>query len=152
MDVIRSATNQLVNGPLRHKGKLRIGSKGNMRQQLIKAMHSSALGGQSGVLATYKRLRSLFYWPSMQTDIQRVVQECDTCQRNKIENIAPPGLLQPLLVPDHLWKHISMDFIEGLPKLEGKDIIMVVIDRFSNYVHFIPLLHPFNAARLLRSS
>lgn len=122
-----------------------------MRQQLIKAMHSSALGGHSGVLATYKRLRSLFYWPSMQSDIQRLVQECDTCQRNKTENIVPPGLLQLLSVPDHHWKHISMDFIEGLPKSEGKDTILVVIDMFNKYAHFIPLLHPFNTAHVAKA-
>ena len=30
-----------------------------------------------------------------------------------------------------------MDFINGLPKVEGKTSIMVVVDRFSNYATFI---------------
>lgn len=70
----RSATNQVVNGLLRHLDKLWIRSHGNMRQQLIKTMHASALGGHFGVLATYKRLTLLFYWPSMQSDIQKIIQ------------------------------------------------------------------------------
>lgn len=37
-----------------------------------------------------------------------------------------------------------MDFIEGLPKYQGKDVIMVVVDRFTKYSHFIPLSHPYN--------
>ena len=36
-----------------------------------------------------------------------------------------------------------MNFIEGLSKSEGKDIILVVVDRFIKYRHFIALSHSF---------
>jgi hypothetical protein len=44
-----------------------------------------------------------------------------------------------------VWDDISLDFIEGLPTSQGKDTIMVVVDRFSNSAHFLPLTHPFTA-------
>ena len=39
-----------------------------------------------------------------------------------------------------------MDFITGLPKSEGKSVIMVVVDIFTKYAHFFALSHPFKAS------
>jgi len=35
--------------------------------------------------------------------------------------------------------HISMDFITDLPESEGATIILMVVDRFINMAHFIPI-------------
>jgi hypothetical protein len=41
-----------------------------------------------------------------------------------------------------------MDFIEGLPKVGGKSVILTVVDRFSKYAHFIALGHPYTATSI----
>jgi hypothetical protein len=57
---------------------------------------------------------------------------CDICQLNKVEHVPSPGAeRQPIPVPDQAWCDISMDFLTGLPKSEGKEVILVVIDRFT---------------------
>lgn len=71
------------------------------------------------------------------------MSECPICQVSKSENVHSPGLLDPLEIPDLAWSHISMDFIEGLPKSRGKDVILVVVDRLTKYAHFISLSHPY---------
>jgi hypothetical protein len=60
-------------------------------------------------------------------------------------------VLQPLQVSSQVWADISMDFIEGLPKVGGKSVILTVVDRFSKYAHFIPLGHPYTAALVARA-
>ena len=72
-------------------------------------------------------------------------QNCDICQRNKSENVPYPGLLQAISKRKQSWPHISMDFIERLPKSQGYDTILVVIDRLTKFGHFIILTHPFKA-------
>jgi hypothetical protein len=68
------------------------------------------------------------------------------CQQAKPERVKYPGLLEPLRTPKKSWRDISMDFIEGIPKSTGYNCILVVVDRFSKYAHFVPLAHPFTAS------
>lgn len=75
--------------------------------------------------------------------MDKFVAECPVCQKNKGENCSYPGYLDPLQLPGMVWTHLSMDFIEGLPKSHGQDVIFVVVDRLSKFAHFIPLSHPF---------
>ncbi|KAH9762794.1 hypothetical protein KPL70_000939 [Citrus sinensis] len=116
-----------------------------LKQLIMSEAHGGTEGGHSGVRKTLDRVKRSFYWKRMQREICSFVAACDNCQRNKHENVLSPGLLQPLPIPEHNWTDISMDFIEGLPKSSGKQIIFVVVDRLSKYAHFMPLSHPYTA-------
>lgn len=61
------------------------------------------------------------------------------------EVAASPGLIQPLQVSDGVWTDICLDCIEGLPKCNGKEVILVVVDRLNKYEHFLPLSHSCTA-------
>jgi hypothetical protein len=73
------------------------------------------------------------------------------CQRNKSVHLHPAGLLQPLPVPSAVWSDISMDFMEGFPKVGGKSVILTVVDHFSKYAHFITLGHPYSATSVAKA-
>ena len=49
-----------------------------------------------------------------------------------------------------MWADISMDFIERLPKVGGKSVILTVVNCFSKYAHFIVLGHPYTASSVAR--
>ena len=78
--------------------------------------------------------------------MQEFVRSCLTCQQAKPDRSRLPRLLQPLPIPDRTWQIISVDFIEGLPVSGGLNCILMVVDTFSKYAHFIGLKHPFTAA------
>lgn len=139
---------ELSDGILRYKGKLYVGSSNGVRRQIMEALHSSSVGGHSGQRGSWHRISSIFYWPEMKQEVRRFVQACDSCQRNKAEHVQHPGLLQPLPMPRQAWTHISMDFIERLPISQNLDTILVVVDRFTKYSHFLPLAHPFSAKQV----
>jgi len=108
-------------------------------------LHTSPLGGQSGFLKTYHKVKKDFFWDGLKSYIQKFVAELLVCQQNKVETIKTLGLLQPLSIPSQHWEELSMDFITGLTKFEGKSVIMVVVDKLSKYAHFCALSHPFKA-------
>lgn len=62
-------------------------------------------------------------WPGIKKHVKTMVAECDVYQKNHYEAIYPPGLLQPIYIPNGAWEDISMDFIERLPKSHGKSVI-----------------------------
>lgn len=75
----------------------------------------------------------------MEHDIRKYRSECDKCQRTKAPRHAKHGLLHPLELAYKPWTHSSTDFIIDLPESKGATIILVVLDRFTKMVHFIPI-------------
>ncbi|XP_061993693.1 uncharacterized protein LOC133711607 [Rosa rugosa] len=136
----------ITNSQLMYKGKIFVPTHDNWRDKILAEFHNGLNGGHAGRQRTFKRITRSFAWPGLHKDVKTFVACCHICQQNHYETINPPGLLQPNVIPEQAWTNISMDFIEGLPSSAGKTVIMVVIDRFTKYAHFIALNHPYTAA------
>jgi hypothetical protein len=127
----------------KYKGRLVIGQDQTLQTKLLSALHKSAIEGHSGIRATYQRIKKLFYWPGLKKAVESFVSQCSTCQRSKHENCKYPRLLDPLPRPNMAWSHITINFIEALPKSQGNEVILVAVDKFTKYAHFISLSHPY---------
>ncbi|KAE8655617.1 hypothetical protein F3Y22_tig00117021pilonHSYRG00031 [Hibiscus syriacus] len=85
----------------------------------------SLMGGHASITRTFQRLAANFYWKGMRKEVRQFVIECEVCQRMKSVSLAPAGLLQPLPILDKIFEDISLDFIGGLPKSNGKETILI---------------------------
>ncbi|KAK8934132.1 hypothetical protein KSP39_PZI014431 [Platanthera zijinensis] len=136
----------LIGGRLFHRGRLVLSTSAASIPRLLAEFHSTPSGGHAGAFRTYRRLAASLYWPNMLRQVKAYVAACLPCQKAKYEAMFPGGLLQPLPIPERIWEDIAMDFITRLPRSNGFDCILVVVDRLTKYGHFIPLRHPYTAA------
>jgi hypothetical protein len=120
-----------------------------LKKKILTAVHDSPLAGHQGFFKTYRQIRERFSWKGLKQDVMRHASECVTCQQNKSEHALPAGLLQPLPIPEQKWESISMDFITGLPKVQGKDCIYVVVDRLTKFAHFYSIPIEYNAVQVV---
>jgi len=119
-----------------HKARLCVPA--TERLNLIKEVHDSAHeSAHAGWERTLAALRDRFYWPRMRSDVTDYVRTCDPCQKIKHDRGSGTGFLHPLEIPTYPFDHLSLDFITGLPSSNDKDAILVVVDKFTKYAHFI---------------
>lgn len=137
-----------VDGLITYKGRVYVTASSPALPSILAAAHTL---GHEGVQKTLHRLRADFFVPKARSVVQQFVQACTICQQNKSSHLHPAGLLQPLATPFHIWEDISMDFVEGFPKVNGKTVILSVVDRFSKYAHFLALAHPYTASSVARA-
>ena len=145
-DPSTSDTFSWKNDSLWYKYRLYLCKNYQLKQKILMELHTSPLGGHSGFLKTYHRVKKEFFWDGLKSDIQKFVAECLVFQQNKVETIKTPGLLQLLSIPSQRWEEVSMDFIIVLPKSKGKNVMRVVVDKLIKYAYFCALSHPFKAS------
>jgi hypothetical protein len=138
----------VVDGIILYKDRVYVAPPSNLRQCILEQVHGA---GHEGVHKTLHRLRADFHIPCDRRVVRDFVRACMVCQSNKSDHLQPGGLLQPLGVPTLVWGDVTMDFVEALPRVNGKSVLLTVVDRFSNAAHFIPLVHPYTATSVARA-
>ncbi|XP_077565015.1 uncharacterized protein LOC144180556 isoform X1 [Haemaphysalis longicornis] len=79
--------------------------------------------------------RSLFWWPGLDRDIEKISASCQTC----IQNLPMPTAAPPVSwsATNERWSRVHVDFAGPIA---GK-MILVVVDTHTKWVEAIPLVH-----------
>ena len=131
---------RIVDGVLFYRDRLCVPNIEDLKNDIMTEAHSTKYSMHPGSTKMYQNLKGRFWWNNMKREIAAFVSRCMTCQLVKAEHQRPPGLLQPLEIPEWKWEHITMDFISGLPRTrKGNNSIWVIVDRLTKSAHFIPM-------------
>lgn len=133
---------QVTNGLILHSNCVFLPPTSPLLDTAPQMSHAS----HEGTHETLHRFRATIYVEHDRQLVKDYVKAYAVCQKNKVASLNLVGLLQPLSVPLRILADISIDFVEALPKVHGKSVILTVVDRFSKYTHFIPLGHPYTAS------
>lgn len=135
-ETVKEKVNRGANGTIYIHGLLYVPEK--LREDIIRQHHDDPTRGHPGIDKTMEQILRNYYFPNMRRRIMRYIQNCDTCIRNKPARHLPYGQMQTPEPPKKPWEWITIDFITKLPKSEGSDMITVITDRLTKYVHLVP--------------
>ena len=107
--------------------------------RILQETHDSPYeAAHAGASRLYLRLAARFYWPRMWADVVEFTKTCDVCQKTKPDNRGPNGKLLPHAIPLLPYDVVSLDLITGLPKSEGYDAVLVIVDKLTKFVSYVP--------------
>ena len=117
-------------------GRVLVPQNSVLRSKLILEAHEPPFCGHLGVKRTCERLAEGWRWPSLKTDVERVVKACDVCQRDHSKSKKTWAPLNTI-VTTYPWEVVTMDFLSGLmpSRPGGWKGCVVVCDRFSRMIH-----------------
>jgi len=152
MDPLSSPTDQRwstnAEGLLCWESHILVPKANELRLHVLRARHNHVLAGHFGQTRTFQSVHKDYFWLKLKEFIMDYVRSCNTCMRNKARRHWPYGLLKQLPIPPQPWDSISMDFIEQLPQSNSHTEILVIVDRLTKQVIFIPTHQSIDALEL----
>ena len=97
-----------------------------MKDVALQAIHE----GHFGIEKCKQRGRSCVYWPAMNDDIEKLVKQCEICNKFATSNRKEP--MVPHEIPARPWEKVGIDYFTLL----NQDYLLI-IDYFSKYPEVI---------------
>jgi len=112
------------------EGRVYVPNNRKIKEEILKENHDLADVGHLGQYKILELIKRTYWWPGLKEDIKKYVQGCFKCQQNKVQHQSKAGELHPLEILEGPWQEISIDIIGPLPKSNGIDAIVVIVDQF----------------------
>ena len=110
------------------EGKIYIPNNKDLKEEILREHHDPADVGHPGQHRMQELIKRTYWWLGLKEDVKKYVQGCTKCQQNKVQHQRKTGELHPLEIPEGPWQDISIDMIGPLPKSNGMDAIVVIVD------------------------
>ena len=97
-----------------------------MKDVALQTIHE----GHFGIEKCKQQGRSCVYWPAMNDDIEKLVKQCEICNKFATSNHKEP--MVPHEIPTRPWEKVGIDYFTLL----NQDYLLIV-DYFSKYLQVI---------------
>ena len=104
------------------------------RDIALQGLHDEA--GHQGRDRTMSLVKSRFYWPGMDGDIEKFVKNCPRCIRRKAQGRTSAKLV--VVESTYPMDLVCMDFLSLEMSAGGYEHILVITDHFTRYAQAIP--------------
>ncbi len=85
-----------------------------------------------------RKIKQQGYWsPYLHAMVDEFLATCEVCAKNNVRK----GIMTPIYhipVPEGPFKHLVMDYVDMIKRIQGKRYMFVVIDIFSRWVEAVP--------------
>jgi len=116
------------------EGRIYVPNNKRIREEILKENHDSVDVGHPGQHRMLELLKRTYWWPGLKKDVKKYIQGYFKCQQNKVQHQRKAGELHPLEIQQGPWQEISIDIIGPLPKSNGMDAIVVIVDQFTKMI------------------
>ena len=131
MDQIH-ATNliEYKEGRYLHTGRPIVPNDAPLKRRLLARYHDHILSGHPGITNTLRAVLHDYWWPNCKGFVTNYVRGCHVCQTTKPNIMRPKPPLFPISAGHTLpFSTVSLNLITDLPKLEGNNSILTVVDQ-----------------------
>lgn len=94
-----------------------------LREKALKLAHEN----HPGMTRTKQTLREKYYWPGLDSDVERIVSQCSICQQT--QPLVRDEPLNPIERPRGPWQKVGIDIVGPI---DGT-YLLTMIDYFSNF-------------------
>ena len=121
-------------------GQQRIIVPESLKLAITQLFHASpVLGGHARARSTLTHIRRYFTWTGMAAYVESYCQNCSVCIAGRNRQGKPPGFMTPMSWPSGPFHRVHADTMRSLPKANGYQHVLVIVDSFSKFVFTHPL-------------
>ena len=105
---------------------------------VLEGYHSKFGGGHVGLVKTYQKIRSKYFWPNSYKHVVDYVIKCDVCQRRMLRK--KHAELQDSEMPTGPMQCVGIDTVGPfVTSQNGNNYIITMVDWYSNWIEAYPV-------------
>ena len=100
-----------------------------LQERVLQELHDT----HPGMCRMKALARSFVWWPSIDSDIEKTVSSCHTCQ--SMRSAPPTAQIHPWIFPTRPWSRVHVDFAGPV----GGNTYLVIVDAYSKFPEVVKM-------------